>query len=92
MKEVKKYIYKLTLCTGRSIDVYHEYEYDEFVDKILNSVAKILKFKAHVDNDDPTSTLDYDYLVAIKSSSIIMAKPVGIKVSLVNEEEQEEQE
>lgn len=79
MKKEKKYIYELTLSTGEKIQVYHECEYDEFVDRIINSVAKILKFKTREYIVDPGSTLDH--LVAIKSSSIIMVEPVGIKVS-----------
>lgn len=92
MKKEKKYIYELTLTTGEKIQVYHECEYDEFVDRIINSVAKILKFKTREYIDDPVSTLDFDHLVAIKSSSIIMVEPIGIKVSSVNEDDQKEQE
>lgn len=81
MEKEKKYIYELTLITGEKIQVYHECEYDEFIDRIINSVAKILKFKTREYIDDPVSTLDFDHLVAIKSSSIIMVEPIGIKVS-----------
>lgn len=81
MKKEKKYIYELTLTTGEKIQVYHECEYDEFVDRIINTVAKIIKFKTREYIDDPISTLDFDHLVAIKSSSIIMVEPIGIKVS-----------
>ena len=70
MKKEKQYIYELTLITGEKIQVCHECEYDEFVDRIINSVAKILKFK---------TTVCLDHLVAIKSSSIIMVELVGIK-------------
>lgn len=70
MEKEKKYIYELTLITGEKIQVCHECEYDEFIDRIINSVAKILKFK---------TTVSFDHLVAIKSSSIIMVELVGFK-------------
>lgn len=70
MKKEKEYIYELTLVTGEKIQVCHECEYGEFIDRIINSVAKILKFK--------TSSY-FDHLVAIKSSSIIMVELVGSK-------------
>ena len=70
MKKEKEYIYELTLITGEKIQVCHECEYDEFIDRIINSVAKILKFK---------TSAYFDHSVAIKSSSILMVEFVGIK-------------
>lgn len=70
MKKEKNYIYELTLITGEKIQVCHECEYNEFIDRIINSVAKILKFK---------TSAYLDHLVAIKSSSIIMVELIGSK-------------